>query len=382
MKIGKITRTLKDGYIYLSIEISHLPKGENSTLWYRFPIEFNYFIPDRHDALLTAMLPIALQKGGQPFVIDGTVSEQLLMSGANQFSKIWKSWFQNTAYSDNSHEFAISGCKTSRENFRGTQNALFFTGGVDSFYSLLKNLDLEKGENRISYLIYVQGFEKLNNSENLRLEVSEHLQEVAKAFGLNLILVSTNLRTISDHYVNWSYYHGAGIASVALWLSRLFRRVYFSADYTYATYNNQIKVWGTHPLTVPLFSTESTQFIHDGAEYTRAQKIFWRIAQSDIALKHLRVCWKNADNRYNCCRCEKCILTMVSLHIVKVLFRCETFEKTMNYEYIRNLFVPYSFGLTIFIQDNLEFIEQIGGDPDLKSALIESYQKHLKEYGQ
>ncbi len=63
--------------------------------------------------------------------------------------------------------------------------------------------------------------------------------------------------------MDWSFYHGAGIASVALWLSPLFKRIYFAADMTYYD-SNQTKIWGNHPLITPLFSTESTQFIYDG----------------------------------------------------------------------------------------------------------------------
>ena len=52
--------------------------------------------------------------------------------------------------------------------------------------------------------------------------------------------------------------------------------------------------------------------IHDGAEARRCDKLR-RLAESAPALKGLRVCWQDAG--FNCGRCEKCLRTMIALHL-------------------------------------------------------------------
>ncbi|MFK5968544.1 MAG: hypothetical protein QM487_00220 [Candidatus Marithrix sp.] len=379
MKIEKINRTIEGNFVTISAKISDLPDGKYDTLWYKFPKELNQFIPDRHDPLFVAMLGVSL-KEDKPMIIEGEMSERLLMSGAYQFANIWKTHFKEI-----SSQLKIQATKKpSRKNFRGSATAMFFTGGVDSFYTLLKNLDNEKGDGRISHLIYAHsGFDTISDNTDVLVNISKHLQEIANAFNLKLIFVTTNLKIITDRYIDWDWSHGACIASVGLWLSPLFKYIYFASDMTYSGCN-RIRIWGNHNLITPLWSTESTQFIDDGSEATRPQKIQWRIAKSDIALKHLRVCYRNTDNRYNCCQCEKCLRTMTTLHIAGILQHCKTFDKALDYERISNVSLILS--KAIFIEDNdmywkenLDFLEQQGNyDPKLKLILTEVLEKHTK----
>ena len=51
---------------------------------------------------------------------------------------------------------------------------------------------------------------------------------------------------------------------------------------------------------------------------TRLEKVE-RLADSEVARRTLRVCWRNLDGRYNCGRCEKCLRTMVALEALGVL---------------------------------------------------------------
>ena len=41
--------------------------------------------------------------------------------------------------------------------------------------------------------------------------------------------------------------------------------------------------------------------------------------------RHLRVCWKNYGRRDNCCRCEKCLRTMLMLDLLGKLGPFEAF---------------------------------------------------------
>ena len=68
---------------------------------------------------------------------------------------------------------------------------------------------------------------------------------------------------------------------------------------------------GSHPALDPLWSTETLEFVHDGCEATRIEKVAL-IAEPDVALKFLRVCGEDHNGAYNCGWCEKCIRTKIN----------------------------------------------------------------------
>jgi len=69
-----------------------------------------------------------------------------------------------------------------------SKKAAFFTAGVDSFYTLIKE------ESSLNYIIYVSGFD-ISLNDTLRLKkVKKHIEKVANEFNTLPIFVTTNLR--------------------------------------------------------------------------------------------------------------------------------------------------------------------------------------------
>jgi hypothetical protein len=126
-----------------------------------------------------------------------------------------------------------------------------------------------------------------------------------------LIEIETNLRDTSDDYCPWFQYHGAMLAAVSHMLAGQVERIYIPSSYTY----EQLGDCGSHPFLDPLWSSGDLAFVHHGAETGRVAKVE-RISRSEVARRHLRVCWENVDEAYNCGRCEKCIRTSINLRIV------------------------------------------------------------------
>lgn len=79
----------------------------------------------------------------------------------------------------------------------------------------------------------------------------------------------------------------------------------------------------------PLWGTETLAIVHDGIEHISFEKL-QAIPHERVARQNLRVCWENQGGAYNCCRCEKCIRTMVCLTAVGVLDQFETFHVPLN----------------------------------------------------
>jgi hypothetical protein len=233
----------------------------------------------------------------------------------------------------------------------------FFSGGVDSFYSLIKHRD------EITDLIFVHGFDiPHDNEERFRLACSG-VEEAASDFGLGVVHVQTNLKVALDTFVGWGPLgHGAGLFAIGHLLASAFDRIYIPSTGSYA----QLAQWGSHPLLDPLWSSEALEFVHDGCEANRVEKV-QSIAGSDTALRHLRVCHETFEGEYNCSRCEKCLRTMVNLELAGKLEQCRTFDKPLDARSIRWLDVWAS--ERGYYEENLAVLKERGIRPDLQRAL-------------
>ncbi len=85
--------------------------------------------------------------------------------------------------------------------------ALFFSGGIDSFYSLVRNPDID-------VLVFIVGFDvRLHNRDTWEAMLRSY-RELAVERGLRFIAITTNLR---DHPIlgrmRWARYHGAVLAA-------------------------------------------------------------------------------------------------------------------------------------------------------------------------
>ena len=173
---------------------------------------------------------------------------------------------------------------------------LFFTGGVDSFFSL-------KRHNRnLQALINVRGFDIPLADHDRIARTSELLHEVGKSVHLPVVEVSTNLREHPTfRRLNWEITHIAAIASVAHCLSTFVSTAYVASS-------DVPPPWGSHPDLDPLWSSNRLGLVNDGSSFSRFQKVQalagWRIVND-----HLRVCWENRSQTLNCGVCEKCVRT-------------------------------------------------------------------------
>ncbi len=303
------------------------------------------------DAFLSAAL-LPVMKMGQPLEVAGTVSPKLL-SATQTIQDIFHKWFP---------EFQKIPVQAETELSEGVSGpagvGIFFSGGVDSFYTLLKHQD------EITTIIFVHGFDMMLERTSLRSKVSREIRRVAQELGKNLIEVEINVHELFDQYADFAErYGGSVLPSIGLLLSPQFRKIYIPASEAYEHINPD----SSHPLLDPLWSTENLTFEHDGCEANRIEKIA-RISQSDIALRSLRVCFDNRDDSYNCGRCEKCLRTMIGLQAVGALERCTAFNQKLDIAAVSNLKISY-YRLIPFCKENLNALENNGNDPELAEAL-------------
>ena len=233
----------------------------------------------------------------------------------------------------------------------------FFSGGVDSWYTFLKHQD------EITDLIFIHGIDIHFWQTSLYERTLATIQSVADEYDKHLVVVKTNLRDFSDSRMTYTSIIGPTLASVGHTLSDHFRKIYIAATHTYA----EVMPPGSHPLVDPRFSSEALEFVHDGCEADRIAKTA-RIAQSEIALKTLRVCWENPDQVYNCGKCEKCLRTMIGLQIVGALEQCTTFDEPLNLRRVARMPIP-TISARELVKQTLKYLETNPNNRRLKSAI-------------
>ena len=300
-------------------------------LWLRYPAAcLPALSAENGDAFVAAFLPIAMALG-ENLEIEARVSPRLLNS-IPLIQEIYRTWDPRLAKSTVHVERRLP-----KELPRNRQNVgLFFSLGVDSSYALLKNFHEAAPETAISQLITVEGFDVYLWETGRFSRMLSSVNEVARHFGKSVLTVTTNLRELTDRVIDWvDLYHGPALAAVVLSLGGLLRRVHISAGQTYS----RLFKSGSHPLLDPLWSTEDTEFIHDGLEATRLAKLR-RIATAPILLEHLRVCAADdTSGVFNCGRCEKCIRTMLGLEAIGALEQCPTLPMEIGADRVRNLVI-------------------------------------------
>jgi hypothetical protein len=84
-----------------------------------------------------------------------------------------------------------------------------------------------------------------------------------------------------------------------------------------------LEPFGSHALVDPVMSSSQVRFIHYGAGFDRFEKMAF-IAQSDFALRHLHVCFRDKSDK-NCGRCEKCYRTLLALELLAAREKATSF---------------------------------------------------------
>ena len=327
-------------------------------LWFRiangsFGRDLDFLVPV---TLLPAM------RLGAHLTLPGPVSPRLVGS-VPKLEAIFRLW--NDAY--DSIALDVPTGVTQRDGNDAV--GCFFSAGVDSFYAALRHQD------EITHLIFVNvGFDR---PDPLALE---NVRRAAEELGKPLIEIETNLRSFSNSCaVEFADYGGAALAAIALLLQHEFKNIRIGSTFSYFA----LPRWGSHPLTDPLWSTESLEVIHDGAAATRPMKVA-RIAESDVAMRRLRVCHPRSGETgrsLNCGHCSKCLRTMINLRVVGALGRCETLPGELDLGDVAELPIKDDRDLA-FILENLRALERDGHDEPLATALRSNLERHTRPHAE
>lgn len=355
MEIQNIQQNKKGNRRVLSAKV--IPRGRSPhELYFSVPEEYGDFLTDDASPFLAAVLLPCMTRG-EDILVNGRVSEQFL-ANARKIMETFCTWSQEF------RPVSISAREVNIDKYDPSYTGCFFSGGVDSFYTFLKNKE------SITHLIVVHGFDIYVENKNLFGNLFQNMQKVAQAEGIKAIPVETNIRAYTDAYISWDWEVGGGLGSVALALRAGIQQFFIASTYSW----DQMRPYGTHPATDSLWASKTMRIVHDGNEARRVEKVLNRVALSKTALQYLKVCYQNPMGAYNCSKCEKCIRTMLALEAAGAFHEAKTFDGILTPERVRNA-RAHGLGCSIHMEDNLEVLRARKVRPDLQEAIHVSIER-------
>ncbi|HET7270810.1 MAG TPA: hypothetical protein VFI90_06950, partial [Rubrobacter sp.] len=306
---------------------------------------------------LAALSLLPAMRVGAPLELPEPVSPRLL-SAIPRIQDVYHAWDRD--------RFNLVTVLTETRREKHTLPApgvgCLFSGGLDSFYTLLKHRD------KVTHLIFADSYDIPLRDTARRERAVSVARTVADELGMTLIEVHTDLQLFTrDVGVMWQDYHGAALAALALLFQDRLGRVMIPASFSYA----DLFPWGSHPMLDPLWSTEQTAIEHSGCEATRVEKAGY-VSTHPVAMKNLRVCSAHHAD-YNCGHCEKCLRTMINLRAAGASDRCETLPEELDPETIASLSLEGENGRA-YALENLRALEKLGTEPELAHALHTAFE--------
>jgi hypothetical protein len=339
-------KTLEIGEAYIkrigdkSRLCSNISWGDRArTLWFEVEREYEECLcTERIDGFLVALLPFAMIENLNIHSM-GCVSERLLY----QIKTILLPSL--SANIPEFHFIDIDAKSDGRilESKNGVGTAL--SGGVDSFYTVLKNMNTETKGFNLTHLTYFnimnhpqwQGYGE-DSSRDFSDARINYVKPAATELGLKLVTVDSNFDLLYHEYVlvTTSTFRCFG---TVLALQKLFGKYYWSSSYSFSQFNFSDDIAFFDLLSVQCVSNENTTFYSTGSEISRLEKTAY-ISDYAITYKYLNVCWMNL---YNCTsKCDKCKRTMLALYGLgkldryREVFNVDEFYRNIN-EYLAYL---------------------------------------------
>jgi hypothetical protein len=339
---------------------------EPQRVWFRSETEV---VPSA-DAVLAACLMPAMRDGGT-LKIDEQISPRMLRR-QRDYQAIQKAWSHDWNYGEEPlREVEVEApSRTASARPASGRVASFFSGGVDSFAAILANPE-------ITDLIFVRGVDilpRLAHQDGLADEVEASLRGAAAELGKPLHVVETNVRELSDPLIRWEPYFACPLVAIAHFFAPLFDRVVIAGDTDHETQ----PLLGAALLVDELWSSEEVEIADWGGRLNREQRVEM-IAEHPVVQATLRTCWENLDGAYNCGRCRKCLLTMVSLEAIGAREGVATFPSDLDLGVLDGAELTQPIALALW-EDLLDHVRD-RGRTDLAPPLEEFVAKGRQTIG-
>ena len=312
MRITNIALAKVDGFIRASADVIWEQAKKN-------PLNFFVEAPEEHEdafwadpnAFLLATYLAAWHAGEERIQIDEPLCP-VLFQNLKVIVPVLKSWYDDVPYPPPVIE-PLAGFKV--QHFNAKESVGLLSCGIDSLGTLKWNkqnvpnghpLSISAGMTIGYHNHTASGKDRAEKIINGRLVTAK---AVAGDTGIEVIPVLTNIKFLDKD--GWFYTYkslGSLRSAVACFFSKRFHSTYIATNHTPVS----IYPWGSHPLLDQYYSSAHFHVIHHGVDLTRLEKVAI-VGDWKVGLDNIRVCQNDDEGVYNCCTCEKCILTMCEL---------------------------------------------------------------------
>lgn len=273
---------------------------------------------------------------------EAPVSEQLLFQLRNYYIPVISKHMSNLFYIE------IEAEEISEINTLGSAVATGNSGGVDSFYTIVKYLN-EKGSFKLTHLLFNNISTEDDDEERIRRwfeKEEKEKKQIANELGIKAIGMYSNLYSFyASHYI-YNYYYAAQYISAPYALDKLIGKYYYSSSYAFSDFTIEPKKMTDGSnfdlLALDCFSTNILKVYSTGAETGRVDKTI-AIAKNNVANRHLQVCAVEQNKQYNdagvivkklnCGCCRKCSRTITTLYSIGQL---EKFNLVFDLSHFNN----------------------------------------------
>jgi hypothetical protein len=307
-----------DGFVRASADVIwEQAKKEPLDFFVETPEEYESAFWADPNAFLLAVYLAAWHAGEERIRIDEPICP-VLFQNLKVVIPVLKSWYDDVLYPQPVVE-PVAGFKV--HDFSAKESVGLLSCGIDSLGTLRWNklnipghhpLSIRAGMTIGYHNHTATGSDRAEKIINGRLITAK---TVANDAGIELIPALTNIKFLDKDGWFYTYKSLASLRSaVACFFSKRFHSTYIATNHTPVS----IYPWGSHPLLDQYFSTAHFRVIHHGVDLTRVEKVAL-VGAWKTGLDNIRVCQNDDEGVYNCCTCEKCILTMCELEAIDKL---------------------------------------------------------------
>ncbi len=265
----------------------------------KYELPNSILLPKNDDAeayiIATIMLAMAEKR---TLKVHGSVSRTLL-SNLTEFRDAWNCWLPDLYHRIDFEATTVDDSVVTKTN----RAIAAFSGGLDSTFTVWQNTQKLAGyrTQAIKACVMVHGFDIFKEDEFL--SAYNTAQETLNTVNIPLYSLRTNYRSIIE--LNWNHTHGIALAACLNNFKQLYSTGIIAGSFTYAM---SYYPHGSNPITDLLLSSSSLKILHDGAQFTKNQKVVG-ISKWTRGVNNLRVCYSAEQKHKNCGKCHKCIRT-------------------------------------------------------------------------
>lgn len=197
------------------------------------------------------------------------------------------------------------------------QAICFFSGGVDSFYSLISHRDEEPillsiwgSDIQLSDVEGWNNIVKIINSTANIFNLKSHKIKSSFRYFLDQGKLSRKVKKSGDGWWH-GFQHGIGVISHVAPIAWLYKSQICYIASSHSKKDLVSLPIASHPSIDEKFNFANTQIVHDGFEKSRQDKIDTIVASKNNNIK-LHVCWQSSGGS-NCNKCEKCLRTILGI---------------------------------------------------------------------